>query len=409
MAVIRSIQTAVPSTVIAQTAFRDLLGSQPGYGRLGRRLVSAAFDASAIETRHVVIDEFSGVAATDEPADASPVFFDAREGRILDPATGARNDAYVARSKPLLVDAGRRALEAASGIAAADVTHVVTVSCTGFFAPGPDYVLVRELGLAPSTQRYHLGFMGCYGAFPALKMAEQFCRADPQAVVLVVCVELCSLHLHVDDDSDSIIANSVFADGAAAAVVTGDAVRGTATGDRTPAPTLRLDSFATALVPDGEGDMAWTVGDRGFDMTLSSYVPRIVERSIGEALDPLLAHDPELSRSLPREVARWAVHPGGRSILDRVQTALSLSDDQLDASRSVLRDFGNMSSATVLFVLKRLLETPGETPERVAAVAFGPGLTVESALLTLQPAVEESSTGALPVGRRGSVAVTADA
>jgi predicted naringenin-chalcone synthase len=397
MAVIRSIQTAVPPTVIEQGGFRDVLSAQPGYGRLGRRLVSAAFDASAIGTRHVVIDEFApgatpGAAPRAAPGAApeAPVFFDAAEGRILDPGTGARNDAYSQHARPLLVEAGRRALEAAPGVAAADVTHVVTVSCTGFFAPGPDYVLVRELGLSPSTQRFHLGFMGCYGAFPALKMADQFCRADPTAVVLVVCVELCSLHLHVDDDPDSIVANSVFADGAAAAVVTGDRSFEREEDAPDPAATLRLDSFASVIVPESDGEMAWTIGDRGFDMTLSSYVPRIVERSIAEALDPLLAHDPELSRSLPREVGRWAVHPGGRSILDRVQSALSLTDEQIAASRAVLHEYGNMSSATVLFVLQRLLESAGDRPERVGAVAFGPGLTVESALMTLRPAAAET-------------------
>ncbi|AMM21828.1 naringenin-chalcone synthase [Frondihabitans sp. PAMC 28766] len=397
MVVIRSIETALPPTVIAQQQFRDLLASQPAYGRLGKRLVTAAFDASAIETRHVVLEEFAVGATTPDPA-----FFDATTGLVQDPGTKTRNDAYVAQSKPLLVDAARRALESAPGLTAADVTHVVTVSCTGFFAPGPDYVLVRELGLAPSTQRFHLGFMGCYGAFPALRMADQFCRADPTAVVLVVSVELCSLHLHVDDDPDSIVAASVFADGAAAAIVTADdAERASAAAEAAPAaatalgleptrslesacPVLRLDAFETIVVPEGEAEMAWTIGDRGFDMTLSSYVPRIVEQNVGSALAPLLDGAPAV------EVERWAIHPGGRSILDRVQTALGLSDEQLEASRGVLRDYGNMSSATVLFVLKRLLDeaaaVEGAAPEGVGAVAFGPGLTVESALMTLIPA-----------------------
>ena len=285
-----------------------------------------------------------------------------------------RNDAYTAEAPRLLLDAARRAIESAPGVTEADVTHVVTVSCTGFFAPGPDFVLVRDLGLAPSTQRFHLGFMGCCAAFPALRIAEQFVRADPAAVVLVVTVELCSLHVHIDDDPDQIVAASVFADGAAAAVVTA-----------TPAPGdgafLELDAFQTGIVPSSEAEMAWTIGDHGFDMTLSSYVPRVVGQSIRSALQPLL------QGSVP---ARWAIHPGGRSILDRVQQALALTDDDLAASRDVLRRFGNMSSATVLFVLRELLVSEATGPEEVCAVAFGPGLTVEAARLTLHPATQRA-------------------
>lgn len=412
MVAIRSIETAVPSTVVVQSDLRDLLSAQPEYGRLGARLVTAAFNASAIETRHTVIEEFGR-----GPMPTDPSFLSPETGRILSPGTRARNDIYIAHSTRLVLEAAEKALEAVQDLAASDVTHVITVSCTGFSAPGPDYVLVRELGLSPSTQRYHLGFMGCYGAFPALHAATQFCEADPLAVVLIVCVELCSLHVHVDNDPDTIVAASVFADGAAAAVVTAR-----------PAPqgatVLELDAAETVLVPEGEGDMAWTIGDHGFDMVLSSYVPRIVEKHIREALEPLLAHDPVLARRPPAAIDRWAIHPGGRSILDRVETELGLSADQLEPSRQILRDFGNMSSATVLFILGRLLRegprslepalalagasvhgarlgdeagaddltgetsrraaTQEEASERVCAMAFGPGLTVETALMTLK-------------------------
>ena len=143
------------------------------------------------------------------------------------PGTKVRNELYIVEATKLFVEAGRRALENCPGVTAADVTHVVTVSCTGFFAPGPDYMLVRELGLSPSTQRYHLGFMGCYAAMPALRTAKQFVEADPDAVVLVVSAELCSLHLRTSNDPDTIVASSLFADGAAAGIVSArDAVAG---------------------------------------------------------------------------------------------------------------------------------------------------------------------------------------
>lgn len=383
---IRSIETAVPTTEVKQGEIRDLFLAQPGRSRLAQRLVTAAFDASAIDTRHTVIDELDGSprgARTDVP----PVFYDADAGLVLTPSTGTRNAVFAARCPELVLTAGRRALEAAPGIEAGDVTHVVTVSCTGFYAPGPDYALVRNLGLSPRTQRYHLGFMGCYAAFPALRAARDFCTADPGAVVLVVCVELCSLHLRASDDPDTIVASSVFSDGAAAAVVTGRDVPGSP-----GAAVLTLDAFDTTLTPVGEGDMAWTIGDEGFEMVLSRYVPAIIGEHIDAALAPLLAGDPALAGGPASAVDLWAVHPGGRSILDKVQHALALSDGQLEASRSTLAEHGNMSSATVLFVLRRLLHGPGRSQHlegaapRVCAMAFGPGLTVESALLTLRRA-----------------------
>ena len=265
----------MPVTVLRQPEFRDLLAEQPGLSRLGVRRLQAAFDASAIETRHTVVTEF-----LDAPASGAPVHHDALARRVLAPTTGARNAAYVREAPPLFLGAAKDALGAAD-LGPDDVTHVVTVSCTGFFAPGPDYLLVRQLGLRTTTQRFHLGFMGCYGAFPALRLADAVCRADPDAVVLVVCAELCSLHLHLGDDLDTSLAASLFGDGAAAAVVSG---RAPAAG----AERLTLDALGSALTDDGEADMAWTIGDQGFDMVLSRYVPRILGAALGPALPALL-------------------------------------------------------------------------------------------------------------------------
>jgi predicted naringenin-chalcone synthase len=364
---LRAVGTAVPVTVLHQAAFAEVLADQPGMSELGARRLRAVFDASAIETRHTVLAELGGTVG-----DGEPVHYDARTARVLAPSTGTRNALYVREAPALFLAAAKDAL-GASDLVPDDVTHVVTVSCTGFFAPGPDYQLVRQLGLRITTQRFHLGFMGCYGAFPALRLAHSVCRADPDAVVLIVCAELCSLHLHVGDDLDTILSSSLFADGAAAAVVTG----------RAPAPgteTLTLDALGTTLSDDGEADMAWTIGDLGFDMVLSRYVPRILGSSLPAAVPALLG----LVR--PEQVDRWAVHPGGRAVLDQVQSVLGLDDDDLAPSRDVLRRYGNMSSSTVLFVLAGLLGQPAAAPEQIAALAFGPGLTVESALLTRTPA-----------------------
>jgi predicted naringenin-chalcone synthase len=388
---VRSLETAVPPTLLGQDAVRDLFARQPGVSRLGRRLVNAVYDASSIDTRHTVVSELeapsTGSAATPGGPDDSagtadreggPLFYDALQGTVLVPSTAARNQVYVDQAPALFLAAAERAVEAASGVGTADITHVVTVSCTGFYAPGPDYAIVRGLGLKASTQRYHLGFMGCYGAFPALRAARDFCLADPSAVVLVVCVELCTIHLRSSNDPDVILASSVFADGAAAAVVSA--------GPPAPGETvLQLDAFESVLTPTGEEDMAWTIGDAGFEMTLSTYVPRIIEQHIQGALAPLLAGDATIAGRPYAAIERWAIHPGGRSILDRVQRNLGLSDEQLEPSREVLREYGNMSSATVLFVLRRILHKAStDTDARVCAMAFGPGLTVETALMTVR-------------------------
>ncbi|MFC4241753.1 type III polyketide synthase [Gryllotalpicola reticulitermitis] len=378
---IQSLATAVPSTLLIQNEVRDVFADQPGLSRLALRILGAAFDGSGIETRHTVLEELQLDRRSDDP-----VFFDGESRRLLSPSTKVRNELYITEATRLFVDAGRDALEQCADIRPSDVTHVITVSCTGFFAPGPDYMLVRELGISPAAQRYHLGFMGCYASMPALRLAKSFCDADPHAVVLVVSVELCTLHVRSSNDSDLIIASSLFADGAGAAVVSARDVGA-------PGPQLGLDAFETVITPVGEGDMAWTIGDQGFEMVLSSYVPQIIDDHITDALQPLFAHEPGAHEQPATSIQQWAIHPGGRSILDKVESRMGLDEKQLRASREVLRDFGNMSSATILFVLRNLLdgaesraaERGPADPERVCAMAFGPGLTVETALMTVLP------------------------
>jgi predicted naringenin-chalcone synthase len=270
----------------------------------------------------------------------------------------------------------RKILGDLPGFRPEDVSHVVTVSCTGFYNPGPDYYIVRDLGIPFSAQRYHLGFMGCYAALPALRMAAQFCAADPGAVVLVMCLELCSLHVQLRAEEDFLLANSLFSDGAAAAIVSArePAAEGSA---------YRIGDFHSALVPSGEQDMAWRIGDHGFDIALSSYVPKVIGSNIREFIEPSLAR----SGLSPADVETWAVHPGGKAIIDQVQARLGLRAEQVAASRETLRNHGNMSSATILFVLRDILRSnAGNAAEKVCAMAFGPGLTVEMVLLDAVPA-----------------------
>ncbi|MGP3533724.1 type III polyketide synthase [Microbacterium sp. RD1] len=352
--------TAVPPTRLTQPDVRDFLAAQPGLDRRARRLLQAAFDAAAIDTRHTVLAELGPTGGGLHVRDGE---------QLLSPSTRERNDEFV-RAAPALFAAAARDALAAARVDAHEVTHVVTVSCTGLIAPGPDFRLVRDLGLSSTVERDHLGFVGCAAAVPALRQAARIVASDPGAVVLVAAAELCSLHIRGSADPEQIVAASVFGDGAAAAVVSGDPARG---GDR----RLELTGFATRLSDEGAADMTWKVGDDGFEMRLTAEVPRIVGREVRAVVDDVFGG--------PDDLDAWAVHPGGRSILDRVQAGLGLADDALTASREVLRRYGNMSSATLLFILRDILADPARPDgQRLGALAFGPGLTLEAARMVLR-------------------------
>ncbi len=293
------------------------------------------------------------------------------------PTTGQRNAKYREAALPLAEQVAHDAIEKA-GLEPADITHVVVVSCTGFFAPGLDVALVKRLGLAATTRRAMIGFMGCYAAFNGLRVADGFCKSTPGAKVLLVCVELCTLHFQVSDSMEDAVINSLFSDGAAAAVLS--SVDG-----RDATGRIAYIDNASLLDDDSEDYMTWDIGDTGFDMGLSRRVPAVIGARVGPFVDDLLERN-GLARG---DVDFWAIHPGGRAIVERAQDTLGLSDDQLFDSLEVLRLHGNMSSPTILFVLQRLLRCrdesdAGNRPKTAVAMAFGPGLTLEGCLLREQ-------------------------
>lgn len=358
------IGTALPDHAIAQTDAATLAATFANASPGRERALEALYRKSGIRTRgSVLLDDPGGQGFAQE-------FFPPAEATACGgPSTGERMARYAIEAGRLAVDAGRRAVSAAA-ITPAAVTHLVTCSCTGFASPGVDIELIDELGLSPAVARTHVGFMGCHGAFNALRVADAFASTGADAVVLVACVELCSLHFQYGDHDDHVVANSLFADGAAAVVCRSS----------TPIkpPTARpwqLRHQASRILSGSQREMGWLIGDHGFEMSLSAKVPDLIAAHLAPAVDAMLA-----SAGIARAaVESWAVHPGGPRILSAVEGALELRPDALAASRAVLAHHGNMSSATILFVLERLRTAGAEGP--CVALAFGPGLTVEMAVL----------------------------
>jgi predicted naringenin-chalcone synthase len=274
------------------------------------------------------------------------------------PATAPRMQLYEKNALAL----SRQAVDRLElGETAKNITHVIVTSCTGLYAPGIDLDLIGYLGLKPTVERTMVGFMGCYAAINALKLARHIVRSDEAAQVLLVNLELCTLHLQETQDLEQVLSFLVFGDGAAASIVSAMPVG------------FALDSFHAVVVPETSDLITWRIGALGFDMLLSGQVPG----AVGQALT--VSADDILGGALAESIDLWAVHPGGRSVLDAVEKGLALGAEDLAASRAVLRDFGNMSSATVMFVLQKLLAT-AKTGETGCAMSFGPGLTAETML-----------------------------
>jgi len=292
------------------------------------------------------------------------------------PSTAARMAAFADHAAPLALTAVRGALTDAA-IEASRITHLITVSCTGFQAPGVDLALIHQLGLDAGVQRTHVGFMGCHGALNGLRVAQAFVEADAEAVVLLCAVELCSLHLYYGWDPEKVIANALFADGAAALVATArPANSGPETGSsHGPNPGLCLQASGSTVIPDSADLMHWQIGDHGFEMGLSPRVPEAVAGQLRPWLERWLQ-----PRGLQlADIASWAMHPGGPRILQACAAALQLEPQQIATSQAVLQEHGNMSSATILFILDRLRREAAPGP--CLALAFGPGLCAEVALL----------------------------
>jgi predicted naringenin-chalcone synthase len=363
---ILSLGTALPETRVPQSDALRVARSLVRLKEDESPWLSGVFAGTGITTRHmalgdaVVRDLLQGTRHSGSP------FLPSGRDDDRGPTTAQRMEHYTRLAPPLALQAAERALST-SGTDAESITHLVTVSCTGFVAPGVDRALIAGLGLPATTQRTHVGYMGCHGALNGLRVADAFAGSDPDACVLLCCVELCSLHYHYQWNMGSMIANALFADGAAALV--GVPTR------RAPRDSWRVRASGSCLLPNSANAMTWTIGDHGFEMTLGRQVPALIAKHLRPWLESWLAKS-ELTIG---DVASWAVHPGGPKILQAVEESVPLPAGSTVAARAVFAECGNMSSPTVLFILDRLMREGAPRP--CVALGFGPGLVAEGALL----------------------------
>lgn len=337
------------------------MASHLGYARHRRRALEELYRRSGIRQRHSVLLEPAAAGR----APTQSFYPSAADAGNDGPSTEKRMQRYQQQAEPLARAACRQAFHS-SGWAPRQVTHLITVSCTGFGSPGYDLGLVESLGLSCDVARTHVGFMGCHAVMNALRVATAFAQADAGARVLVCAVELCSLHQQYFASAQQIVANALFADGAAAALVARG--RGATAG-------WRIAAQKSWILPDTAELMQWRIGDHGFEMTLSNKVPDVIRTRLGEPLNSWLA---ACGLSV-RDIRSWAIHPGGVRILSACAEGAGFETALLAASRHILSNYGNMSSPTVLFILERLRETT--QPRPCVMLAFGPGLTIEAALL----------------------------
>lgn len=330
--------------------------------------VLGLYRRSGVKTRHSVL-----VARHADDDHAEQKFYHrASCSNDRGPSTLIRMQRYEREATELATQAGQKAIESAA-ISPESITHLVTTSCSGFASPGFDLGLIDTLGLRRNVVRTHIGFMGCHAAFNAWRVADAFAGAGPTARVLVCCVELCSLHQQYSADADQIVANSLFADGAAALIAQSH-LSEQSQPNRDSHLQWSLICQQSFVVPESADFMTWRIGDHGFQMTLSPQIPDLIQTHLkGWLAEWLLTQRIRLD-----DIKSWAIHPGGPRILNACEAALQLAPEALAASRAILERYGNMSSPTVIFILNRLREQ--SAPRPCVSLAFGPGITLEAAV-----------------------------
>ena len=357
-----SIGTAVPENISTQETILGFMHKEYRNSTASRKL-NILFHQSAIQSRCSVVPDFS----------------DTGERQLFPlthelPNVSERMDVYRKESLPLAVHAVEDAFKnIGSSVAKFGITHLITVTCTGIYAPGLDIELLQELNLPEDTFRTSLNFLGCNAAFPALKIADCIVKSQPDSRILIVSVELCTIHFQPKDNSDNLLSNTLFGDGAAAVILVSDTFA-----EENHLKGFSLDGFYPVVLKKGKKLMGWNITSLNFEMILDSGVAEF----LGQELDTLMLAVNEKLNLTMETIHHWAVHPGGKKILDTVQRGLKLQNDELKHSYNVLRMYGNMSSPSILFVLKELFNSYPHSGEIVFALGFGPGISIETASMT---------------------------
>ncbi len=325
--------------------------------REANRKLKFLYHQSAIESRYSIIPDYSRSVRDWE-------FYPPTENLEPFPSLERRMKWYRQFAAPLSLESIRRCLD--GKLEPAAITHLITVSCTGMSAPGLDLELVEALGIPATVFRTSINFMGCYAAVHALKLADALARSCPGARILIVCTELCTLHFQQEPTADNMMSSLLFADGSAAALVVAE--------DH-PGKGLTLRDFYSEIVPEGKKEMTWDLSSTGFRMTLTSYVTDLIRADFASLVGNALAKN----AMTMDHITHWCVHPGGKKILDAIYKSLSFTNGHLDYSFEILKEYGNMSSPTILFVLQRIMDKLDyNQPNCIFGAAFGPGLTMET-------------------------------
>lgn len=365
MSYITAIGTANPPHRFSQSIIADFMLRAMKLNNGDARKLKTIFHSSGIEYRHSVLEDYGRIKDF--------TFYPDTEDLEPFPRTERRLQVFRENALSLSIASYAAMEKAFPWFDRKEISHLVVVCCTGMYAPGLDIDLVNALNLATTVERTAINFMGCHASFNALKIADAICRSNDRAKVLIVCTELCSLHFQRAASEDNLLANALFADGSASLLVEAHT--------RSPL-RLRLEEFHSELAAEGFSDMAWTIGDRGFEMRLSAYVPDLIRKGIAGLTQSLLK---KISADLS-DIRHFAIHPGGKKILQVIEEELQIDRSHNVPAYHVLRHYGNMSSPTVLFVLKEIIGNLNGTDdgERVLSFAFGPGLTLESMVLRIE-------------------------
>ncbi len=372
MSTIISIGTAVPQYSAKQGTILEFMKSAYNDDTASRKL-NILFHNSGINTRYSVVPDFGNTQSIHNLFVVNQPVPDVRD----------RLNVFKENATPLAINAMQNAFQKLNtSIADFKITHLITVTCTGIYAPGIGAALIEQLDLPENIFHTAINFMGCNAAFPALNLADMIIKTDENAKVLVVCVELCTLHFQAVDNSDNLLANTIFGDGAAAVVVVSDAAA-----KKDQQAGLSINGFYSLLLNKGKNLMGWNITPLNFEMVLDTGIPEF----IGNEVNEIVQKASEKLKIDPSAIDKWAIHPGGKKILDSIKKQTQLSDADMQYSYKVLADYGNMSSPTILFVLNEIMQADHPEGETIFSIGFGPGLSIETALLTYKSNVSERS------------------